>query len=167
MSTLLSTEVERIESAWRALDQVISSLSEEQLTKLKKDRWAIRDHLAHIALAEQYVVAIFTGQPPHPLFGTDQETLLHSSDDELNEMGYQLTKSLPLSQVIDMRRNSHQRLLDTVAGLTDADLQKPFAPYGEPLGGTWLDTWRGNTYEHYDAHRGWIEAMVTQGKSSA
>lgn len=68
---------------------------------------------------------------------------------------------------MELRQKSHQQLLDTVAALTDDHLQKPYAPYGEPLGPTMLDTLRGNSSDHYDTHRGWLEAFDTPGKSPA
>ncbi len=167
MSSLLKTEIDYLNDSWAVLEKVIRSLSEEQLTVLKRDRWSIKDHLAHLALAEQFCVAAFNGQPLHEAVGTDEETFLRSSEDELNEIGYQRTKSSPSSQVIAMRQEAHQQLLDTVARLTDADLQKPYSPYGsEPTGMTMLDILRGNTYEHYALHRGWIEETLRQEGSA-
>jgi len=32
---------------------------------------------------------------------------------------------------------------------------------------TLLDILRGNTYVHYDTHRGWIEAMLAQAESTS
>jgi hypothetical protein len=157
----IQQERERIMASWDALENVIKSCTEEQLTTLQKDRWTVQDHLAHIALAEQFVVAEVQGQPPlHEVVGTDQNTFLNSSDDELNEIAYQRDKSLGLKQVLERRALAHQALLDAVARLSDDDLNRPYAPYGNATEMTRLTILRGNTYEHYDAHRGWIEAML-------
>lgn len=166
MSDLLRIEVDRIRESWEALSRVVDALSEDQLTRLGRDRWLIKDHLVHMALAEQFCLAAFSGQPLHQILGTDQDTMLRSSEDELNEISYQQHKSLPLSQVMDMRQKTHRLLLDTVAGFSEDALQKPYAPYGETTGMTMLDILRGNTYEHYDLHRVWIEEITGQVKST-
>jgi len=163
VSTLLNTESERINQSWAALDAIVGALSGEQLISVKKDRWSLKDHLAHIALAEQYCTAAFNGQPLHEPFGTDPETLMRSSEDELNEIGYQRTHALSLSQVMDMRQQAHQKLTHMLTRLGDADLQRRFSPAGsEDTGTTMLDILRGNTREHYDTHRRWIEAALAQ-----
>jgi len=168
VTTLVSSELERIQQSWAALDETLGGLSEEQLTGIMKDRWSLKDHLAHIALAEQYCAAALDERALHEPFGTDPDTLMRSSDDEINELGYQRTRPLSVGQVQQLRRQSHQALLDTLARHVDADLQKPFAPYGSaPTGMTLLDILRGNTYVHYDTHRGWIEAMLAQAESTS
>jgi uncharacterized damage-inducible protein DinB len=160
VSNNLAVERERIETSWSALDQVIRALSDDQLTMLIQERWSIKDHLAHMALAEQYCRAGLLGQPPHVPLGVDPQTLLGSSEDELNELCYQQTKGLSTTQVLTLRSTAHTELLDALAAITDSDLDKAFAPYGEPLGMTLRDILRGNTYEHYELHRSWIEKMA-------
>jgi uncharacterized damage-inducible protein DinB len=157
----IQAEIERINASWSALEQVIHSFRDEQLTRLKRDRWTIKDHLAHIALAEQYWVALVNGQPPHDLFGTTRETLLSASEDELNELGARHMQARSLAQVMELHHDAHQQLLATLASLDDGDLLKPSVLYGrEIVGMTMLDTLRGNTYEHYDTHRAWLEAFA-------
>jgi hypothetical protein len=164
VSNQLNAEVERINDSWAALDRVIRVLSEERLVMLKWDGWSLKDHLAHMALAEQYCLAALHEKPPHTVFGINAEALLRLSEDELNEIGYRRTHALSLAQVMDMRQQAHQALMHTLTRLGDADLQRRFAPAGsEDAGATMLDILRGNTYAHYDAHRGWIEAALAPG----
>jgi hypothetical protein len=55
-------------------------------------------------------------------------------------------------------------MLAALAGMSDAELFKPYASYtGETAGDDrrpiigWIV---GNTYEHYAEHQAWIEAML-------
>jgi hypothetical protein len=61
-------------------------------------------------------------------------------------------------------RASHDEVLAKLAGLADEDLRQPYSafdpspgPYSDhPIIG-WVD---GNTYEHDDEHRLWMEAAL-------
>lgn len=166
MSELLQSEIERVGASWTTLDQVVRSLSDEELTVPQKDRWSIKDHLAHVALAERFCSAAFLDRPLHESLGMEKDAFLRSSEDEINEFGYQLYKSTSLPEVMALCQETHRELVNTLAGLSEADLQKPFAPYGsEPTGTSMLDVLKGNTYDHYDVHRGWIETIVNQSES--
>lgn len=160
MSSVVKNEIECLNEAWDALDEIVQTCTTEQLTTLGRDRWTIKDHLAHITYAEQFVIASLMGEPVDKALSTDRNTVLTASDDELNQVGYELYKALSEEQVLAMRERVHQELMGGLARLGDDDLLKPFAPFGEPLGGTLLDVLRKNTYEHYDTHRVWLEEIV-------
>lgn len=168
MSELLRTELERVGQSWTTLDELVRSLSDEQMTEFKQDRWSVKDHLAHLAVAERFCRAALQERSLHESVGTDRETFLHSSEDELNEIIYRHYQSTPLSDILTLRQKAHEELFDTLTRISDADLQRPFARNGsEPTGMTMLDVLSGNTYQHYDAHRGWIQAIVDQGTTQS
>ena len=55
-------------------------------------------------------------------------------------------------------------MLDALAPLSDADLQRPYAEYGEGGGRSadrpiigWII---GDTYEHYEEHLGYLRAIL-------
>lgn len=165
MREQLDSEIERIHASWNALEQVIRGLTDADWVQVTDGKWSVQDHLAHIALFEQYSNAILRQEPPHIPFGIDAETLLKLNEEELNEVGYERTRALATNEVEELRRKAHHELLETLKGLSDDDLAKPCAPYGKPLGPTCLDTLRGNSSLHYDEHRPWIEEMLTRAKS--
>jgi len=167
MRNQLDAEIERIHTSWNTLEEVVRGLTDAEWVQVTDGKWSAQDHLMHIALAEQYVRAVLRQEPPHTLFGIDPETLLSLNDDELNEVGHRLTQSLTTTEVAVLHRQAHQELLETLKSVTDTDLEKPFAPYGESLGQTWLDILSANTYIHYDVHRAWIEEMLAKARSHA
>lgn len=162
MGNQLDKEIQRVQDSWNALERVLGNLTDGQWVELTDGRWSVKDHLAHIALAEQYARAALRGEPPHELFGIEPETLLKLSDDELNAALHPRIDALTTDEVKALVGQSHQELLDTMANVSEEILEQPYAPYGEPLGLTMLDILSGNTYVHYDLHREWIEAIVSE-----
>ncbi len=164
MSDAINIEMERISTAWERLESVVAPLTIEPLTRLTRDRWSIKDHLVHIMLAEQFCIAALRDEPVFLAIGVDKETYMRSTEDELNEIGYQFSLTLSPNDALARWQAVHRQLLDCVTGLKDQDLLERFAPSGlEPTAMSMLDILRGNTYEHYDLHRGWIEATLKGG----
>ena len=85
--------------------------------------------------------------------------------DAINEIVYEREKDRSAPDVLADYRQAHQELLAALAGLTEADLLKTYSYYqpdepGEDSGAPIVRWIAGNTYEHYDEHRAWIEALV-------
>jgi hypothetical protein len=163
--------VEQIQRSWAALEQMFSQLSEAQMTTIGPDGWSIKDHLAHIATWEESLTAILQSRPRHITLGVDEQTYLEAGEDELNARIYEHNKERPLSEVIDVFRDTHRRMLATLQGLADADLLKTYSDFlpeepGEDSGEPMLARIPGSTYEHYDDHRVWIAALIARAKRS-
>jgi hypothetical protein len=156
----------RITSSWSQLEQTIDSLTEEQLTEPRDPAgWSAKDHLAHLAAWERSMVYLLQNQPRHEGLGVEESVYLESEEDDINAVIQQASKDLSLGEVLTLLRTTHEQLRELVSAMSDEDLQQTYSHFlpdepgrddGNPI------LWRisGNTDSHFDAHRGYIEAIV-------
>ncbi len=151
----------RIREARAALERTVERLSEAQLTAAGAGGWSGKDHLAHLAAWEGKIVAVMEGRPAHEGLGLDEATYRGANIDEINARLHERDRARPLPDVLATYRRTHGRLLAALEALPEAELTRPYqsADAGDVL----ADGIAGNTYEHYDEHRGWMEAIVAQG----
>jgi hypothetical protein len=167
--TRLQTKSEllaRMAEARTALEQILSRLSEVQLTaRDAQSGWAIKDHLAHLAAWELGIAALLQHRPRWEAMGLDKVTVASHETDELNEIIYRQNEDRSLAEVRAYFHEAHQQMLTTLASLSDADLLKTYSYYqpdepGDDSGDPILNWIMGNTYEHYAEHQAWIEALL-------
>lgn len=155
--------LERIRSSRAALEATISPLSEAQLTSPGPGGgWSVRDHLAHIAAWERFLLALIHGTPRNEAMDMDEASYKAADTDGINEWVYRRNRDRPLPEVLDGFYNSHQQVMAALDGMAEADLLE-LAPYAhDPDDPT--DEWVAcNTYEHYMEHQVWIQALLDQG----
>ncbi len=153
-----STLLNNIRTKQAELDQVLSTLSEQQMTTAGVNgEWSIKDILAHMVewqhvLLKRLHAAISGGEP---------EVSMDYSIDETNEQFYQKNRERSLTDVQADYKHFYQGILEGVEELSDEDLNDPhrFAWWdGEPF---WQSV-AGDTYEHIDEHiasiRHWLSA---------
>jgi hypothetical protein len=121
--------IESINRAWSNLEGVLAGSGEEALTTPGGDRWAVKDHLAHIEGWERYLLALLERRSPSAAIGIDLTTLRSTEDDALNELLIEPTKGQSLAQVLADLRRTHERLLAVVAALPEDDLERLAADY--------------------------------------
>lgn len=148
-----------------ALEQTLSPLTDTQMTKSGHEGWSVKDHLAHLAAWEQMLIETIQGRPGNAILQMDEQEFLAKNVDELNAIIYQRNKDHPLVDVRRAFKESHQRILASLDKLNNADLARPalaFAddPTARPLLGPLLDKIIGDTYEHYEEHRAWIQELL-------
>ena len=151
---------ERIGSSYAALEQTIGQLSDKQLTAPIDGSWSAKDILAHIAAWAQVTIHFHVG-------GRSFEDVTHIPDvpyattpvDQINEAFYERDRNLPLAQVLQSFRSSHQQLLAMLDGMSDADLFKPYTPAGRGSG-QMIEWIIGDSYDHYDEHRATLERLL-------
>lgn len=158
--------LERIGWSRAALEGAIDRLSETQLTAPRDQQgWSVKDHLAHLAAWERSLAYLLRGRPRHEGLGVDEAAYLEDDEDGLNAVIHEHNQARPLPEVLVAFRQSHEQVLDALAGLTDADLLKTYSHYlpdepGQDSGEPILKRIVGNTEEHYAEHRRWIEALA-------
>jgi uncharacterized protein (TIGR03083 family) len=156
--------LERIRRSRLALEETIAPLSEAQLTRPGPEGWAIRDHLAHLASWELGVAELLRGHPRFAAMGVEEAVSQGKSEDEINALIYRQHANMSLAEVLERFQSTHARLLAALEALEGEDLYKPyssFVPGGQegrqdPVIG-WVI---GNTYAHFDQHRGYIQALL-------
>jgi len=153
----------RAERSWKDLDQLIGPLSDEQLARPGRDGWAIKDHLAHLAAWELSLVALLEGRDRSAAMGVPEAADLDT--DELNGRLFTLHRDLPPAGARALLERANDQVRTALAGLSDDDLQRPYAHYqplaegpssADPVVG-WV---AGNTFDHVEEHRQLIAEMI-------
>jgi len=154
--------LERINSSYAALEQTIGQLSDAQLITPIDGSWSAKDILAHIAAWERVTIHFHVGKRPF-----EQVTQLPDVPyattpvDQINEAFYERDRDLPLAQVLQSFRSSHQQLLAMLDSMSEADLFTSYTPAGRDSGQ--LIEWIiGDSYDHYDEHRATLERLLNQ-----
>lgn len=155
--------MDRIERSWQELERTVSQFSEEQLTTPGPDGWAIKDHLAHLAVWERSLVALLEGRDRAAAMGLADAAGL--DEDEVNRRLHLQHRDITASDARALLSRTHDEVRIALGKLSGADLQAPYRRYqpGDP--GSREDEpvihWvAGNTYEHADQHRGWMAELI-------
>jgi hypothetical protein len=142
----------RFEGAFAGLEQTVKGLDERQLTEIRDPAgWSAKDHLIHVALWEQALLAKVDGRPRHQALGVDAGTDESSDWDAINATIFAKTRHRSLADVLDTLRRTHTETRARLAAAVESD--------SSPAAKTLLGDVPGYT-EHYDQHRGWIEELV-------
>jgi hypothetical protein len=153
MSLLAGTRTE--------LEHVVGDLTLAELTgRTDASGWTVKDHLAHVVAWEQILIDRLAGQSEHQAAGISADNLAaFSADgsedptDALNQMIYERWQYVPLDEVLDSFRRSHEELLQTLSGMSDEDLLAPLDPEG---GTSRMRRIAEDAYWHYADHAAWI-----------
>jgi uncharacterized protein (TIGR03083 family) len=156
----------RIGESWDELQDTIARLSHDQLTgPSDAGGWTAKDHIAHLAAWENSMVSLLQGEPRHEGLGVSEQTYLEGSEDEINDDIFQRVRDLSLAEVKNTLDEVHREMLSLLDTLSDEDLQKPYSHYlpdepGKDDGSPIIDRVSGNTHEHFDTHRAYIERIA-------
>ena len=142
----------RFDHAFGELEDTLEKLSPHDLTEVRDPAgWSAKDHVMHVALWEQALLASVDGRPRHQALGIDASTEGSEDWDGMNAMIFANTRHRSLADVLQALRTTHadtrSRLTAAVAGAAGAAGEKLL----EGLPG-YID--------HYDQHRGWILELV-------
>lgn len=162
--TAKATLLSQIQAEWAELTAFVASLTPEQLERRDAAGWTVKDHLAHLIPWAAGIVALLQRQPRWPAMGLDAAPT-EEEIDAVNARLHAQRAQQPLHAVLLELARTHQQALETLAGLTDADLRQPYSHYqpdepGEESGASILGWVAGNTWEHYQEHLGWMRALV-------
>ena len=159
----------QLRAGWDSFNDYLATLTPEQLTgPTDATGWTVKDHIAHLARWEEGILSLLDGEPRHNSMGLDDETWDSDDIDRINEVIRQRDVDLSLDEVKQQFHDVHARLAARLDTLTDADLQRPYRHYqSDSDNDTPVIAYIvGNTFEHYDEHRPWIDAIVNSAKNS-
>ncbi len=159
--------LDQLNQSWTKLEQALARMSDEQMT-IRSDQvgWTIKDHLDHLSVWEEGIVALLERKPRSAAMGLEEATSQNSSEDEENAEIREHTRSRTLSETRAALRASRQHLVRALDTLNDADLLRPYSFYqpndpradsGSPVIG-WIV---GNSSGHYLEHLPWIQAIAS------
>ncbi len=163
--------MERIHGSRAELERLVNRLDAEQATAPGSDGWSVKDHLAHVAMWEQSLLALLEGRSRSAAIGVDQGTYETTDTDGLNAILHERCKALSLADALSLFRRSHEQVLAVLASMSDEDLFRPYSHYqpgdpphnADPVVG-WV---AGNTFDHYAEHIGWIRALLARDGPAA
>ena len=122
--------------------KAIDGLSDQQMSDPSIDGWAVKDHLAHLALWDD----IRGAEVERISAGFESAwRMTEQQDDEYNATGYELRRSMSAAQARWELENSRRRLLDAITAAPPRALDPSL--YGAA----------GLTSKHEDQHAEWLE----------
>jgi len=156
--------MDRIGDAWERLRRALAPLDEAQLTRPGPETWAIKDHLNHLAGWERGVAWLLGGRSRYEGMGVTPEEWRTLEMDQVNNLIYERSRERSGAEALAVLRDAHQEMLDALAPMDDADLLRPytdFDPQAERFAGRPILGWiRGDTFEHYEEHLGYIQTIL-------
>jgi len=148
-----ATTLARFDEAWASLDETVQSLGERELTGIRDPAgWSAKDHLMHVAIWEQALLAKLDGQLRHQALGLDVATDGSEDYDELNALIFAKTRQRLLKDVLDEVRSTHAKTRAHIAAFASGTTSAPAAD-------AFLADVPGYA-DHYDQHAGWIRDLV-------
>ena len=154
-----------LERSRSALLAVVEPRSDEEIGRIGPEGWSVKDHLAHLAVWEGSMTAILNGGDKGEALGVTPEVMATPGFDEINEVIRARWATASRAKVMEMLAAKRRELQATLGGMTYEDLMKPYASYqpGSPEKTDPVAYWlAGNTWEHEDEHRPWIEGLLKE-----
>jgi hypothetical protein len=114
---------------------------------------------------ENSMVYLLQGRGRHLGLGVEEALYLRGDDDEINAAIQQKHRDRAPAEVLTQWRSVHEQMLAALAGLSGSDLGKTYSQFlpdepGEDSDEPVLGRISGNTYEHFDEHRAYVQSIV-------
>jgi len=159
---------EQARQAHAALLQVVTGFTRSELPQ---GAWSMKDHLAHLAAWEMSLVALFRGEPRYRVLGMDEDTYLHGGEERMNAAIQAAHSHLALEEAMAWLEEAHRQVLETLAGLSDADLQRTYSYFqpDEPVPDTGAPVllWVQEIFcTHVYLHIEWMKALAQRTAAS-
>jgi hypothetical protein len=158
-----NAEIAAIDKGWQELVALIDSLGQEGLELKGGGRWAVKDHLAHIAAWELSLLGLLDGEDRLMAMGVPGAS---DDTDAINEAVWLAHRHETGEEARAFSVESHEKLMRRLGVMSDADLRRSYNHYQpddprDPNDDRPVVDWvAGNTYEHYAEHIGWINQIV-------
>jgi uncharacterized protein (TIGR03083 family) len=153
----------KIQHEWETLQAYLETLTETQLTEpTDAGGWSVKDHLMHLAVWEDGIVALLEGESRRERMGIDEIRWKTPGYDQINEVIYHQHRHKSLEEVLQTFNDVHEQLIAKLQSMSDEELQLPYSYYqhssiqNKPV----IKAVLGTTAEHYAEHRAWIDAIV-------
>jgi uncharacterized protein DUF1706 len=151
---------ERADAAARELSDLVDGMDEATLVKQGPDGWAIKDHLAHLGAWELSTLALLDGRDREAAMGIPSPA--PDNETAINDALWRLHRDKTAQEARRYLDGAHSAVMSRLAALDTADMERPYSYYQPQEGGEhrpvieWI---KGNTFEHYEEHIGWIKAQ--------
>lgn len=157
--------MDRIAAGYEAIEQVVAGLDGLQISHPGPEGWAINDHLFHLASWERGIAWLLGRRSRTEGMEITPEEWYNLTMDQINDLVYQRNRERTAAEALAAFREAHQEMLDALAPLDDADLQRPYRDF-DPAATRYADQpiigWLvGDTYEHYEEHLTYTRAILS------
>ena len=159
------TEVlQRIDDGWRRLTDLVEGIDPTTFVQPVKDEWSPKDHVAHVAAWEEFLLAILEHRDRHRSMGVGD--LRGKETDAINDAVFQARRHLAPDEVRTALAETHRNVRAAIASLSDSDLRRPRSDFqpesddGESGEESLLDEIEWNTWGHYEKHIEWLTALI-------
>ena len=158
--------MDRMAEGYEALERLLRGLDETQIGRPGPDGgWGIKDHLFHLAMWERGIAWLLGRRSRTEGMGVTPEEWQALTMDEVNDLVHQRNQERTATEALAAFREAHQAMLDALAPMSDADLQRPYSDF-DPAATRYADRpivgWIiGDTYEHYEEHLTYMRAILS------
>lgn len=159
-----------MERGLRDLLAALDQYSESQLIEpLDTQGWNGRDHLTHLAVWAEGIVALLRRENRWAAMGLAMEEPESEPDyDLLNDAIVGLHRSMSGGEAREWVVRAHHQVSAAMDALADDELGLPYARYVAPFTGDWgeqiTEYILGNTEDHYEEHATWIRSIAEGGQ---
>lgn len=158
--------MERIAAGYGAVEQVLTGLDGLQISHPGPEGWAVKDHLFHLAAWERGIAWLLGRRSRYEGMGVTPDEWQALTMDEVNDLVHTRNQERTAAEALATFRAAHQEMLDALAPMSDADLQRPYSDFDpaatrhadRPIIG-WII---GDTYEHYEEHIKYLRIQLSQ-----
>ena len=167
--TAANREIEPIEKGWDELVALVASLGHEKLELTGSGRWAVKDHLVHIAAWERSLIGLFDGEDRKTAMGVAEAA---DDTDSINEAIWLAHRHETPEGALAYWRDAHAALMQRLSAMSDADLRRSYNHYQpndprDPNDDRPVVEWvASDTYEHYAEHIGWIDQILKESSAA-
>jgi len=152
----------RVGRGWDRVNDYLGTLSLEQLTTpTDAGGWTVKDHVIHMAIWEDGMIAVLNGIEPADHMNIDKK-IWEQGDDPINAVIQQRYRDATWADVQHKREAIHANLLQKINSLSEAELNsslREFLQSEESARQVW-DSISGSTYLHYEEHLPWMRAIA-------
>jgi hypothetical protein len=152
---------------WQAFVDCTEALADAQWTGLTDaNGWSVKDHVMCVVSWTRAEIALLQyGTPLRESQGMSQELWDTWNFDLWNEHVRQQWINDSLATVRAERDRVFAKLIEVLSGLSDEDFARPAADFGYTWeeGKSLLSVLTAYHGDHFEEHRGYIEAIVAQG----
>jgi uncharacterized protein (TIGR03083 family) len=156
-----------LDKGWNDLRAYLETLTADQMTQpTDAAGWTVKDHLLHLAVWEDGMAALLQGLSRHDSMGVKKGVWDSGDFDQINAVIQQRHKDMPLDEAMRTLSDVHQRFVEKIGTLSEEDLQRPYNTYQPESSRSYpvMQSLMGNTFEHYEEHIPWMDAIAQSSR---
>ena len=153
--------ISEIRREWKLLMDVVDRLDEQKMTTLDEGGWSPKDNLAHLSEWMNSLMGYHMDKrPAEEVMGLTREQTEGWDMEVINPVLFERNKDRPIDAVLAELKQTYEKLLAKLDGMSFEDLLKPRYPEEDPEKRPLLLWVLGDTSEHFAEHRQVIAKML-------